>query len=234
MTIIRDEAIHTTSERVECFHPLCNMADQDNHSDAESHEFDDQVNVSLLPETDSKRKTVFPSFPLNRKTAIVSVVAVLLLVVVVLLAVFLRSSSEVKEKKPQVEQSLRLPRHLSPIEYHVYLHPNLTTFTFSGKVEVLLYCNEASNNVTLHVGKKINYAEVQVAFIPDSNHTEIKQTLQVKKISRLGGEMVWIELYRELQSGNYYFLVIEFDSELSKWLAGFYVSKYTSPSGETR
>ena len=212
------------------------MADQDNHSDTENHEFDDQVNVSLLPETDSKkkRKAVIPAcFRLKRKTAIFGVVAVVLLVVVVLLAVFLRSSSS-SEMKPQVEQSLRLPRHLSPIEYHVYLHPNLTTFTFSGKVEVLLYCNEASNNVTLHIGKKINYAEVQVAFIPDSDHTEIKQALQVKKISRLEGEMIWIELDSELRSDNYYFLVIEFDSELSKGLAGFYVSKYTSPAGETR
>ena len=211
------------------------MADQDDHSDTESPEFDDQVNVSLLPETNSRRKTVFPCFPLTRKTAIFGVVAVLLLVVVVLLAVFLRSSSEMKEMKPQVEQSLRLPRHLSPIEYHVYLHPNLTTFTFSGKVEVLLHCNEASNNVTLHVGKKINYADVQVAFIPDSNNTEIKRALQVKKISRLADvEMICIELDSELESGNYYFLVIEFDSELSKGLAGFYVSKYISPSGETR
>ena len=212
------------------------MADQNNHSDTESHEFDDQVNVSLLPETNSRSKTVFPCFPLNRKTTIFGVVAVLLLVLVVLLAVFLRSSSveSKQEKKAQVEQSLRLPRHLSPIEYHVYLHPDLTTFKFSGKVEVLLWCNEASNNVTLHVGKKINYTDVQVAFIPDSNHTEIKQALQVKQISRLTGEMICIELDSELQSDSHYFLVIEFDSELSKGLAGFYVSKYTSPSGETR
>ena len=214
------------------------MADQDNHSDTESHEFEDQVKVSLLPETDSRRKTVFSRFPLNRKTAIFCVVAVLLLVlvVVVLLAVLLRSSSvePKQEKKAQVEQSLRLPRHLSPIEYLVYLHPNLTTFKFSGKVKVLLYCNEASTNVTLHVGKKINYTDVQVAFIPDSNDTEIKEAMQVKKISRLAGEMIWIELDSELQSGRHYFLVIEFDSELSKGLAGFYVSKYSSSSGETR
>ena len=213
------------------------MADKYNHSDTESHEFEDQDNVSLVPET----KTVFPCFPLNRKTAIFGVVGagiVLLLVVVVLLAVFLRSSPEsvkhkqekAQEMKPQVEKLLRLPRHLSPIEYHVYLHPNLTTFTFSGKVEVLLYCNEVSTNVTLHAGKKINYIEVQVAFIPDSNHTEIKQALQAKNISRLEVDMVWIELDSELQRDHYYFLVIEFDSELSKRLAGFYVSKYTSPS----
>ena len=212
------------------------MADQDTHSDTESHEFDDQVNVSLLSETNRRSKPVFPCFQLNRKTAIFGVVAVLLLVLVVLLAVFLRSSSvePKQEKKAQVEQSLRLPRHLSPIEYHVYLHPNLTTFKFSGKVEVLLYCHETSNNVTLHVGKKISYTDVQVAFIPDATHMEIKRALEVKKISRLAGEMIWIELDGELQNGGHYFLVIEFDSELSKGLAGFYVSKYTSRSGETR
>ena len=211
------------------------MADQENHSDTESHQADDQVNVSLLPKTNRQRKNVFPCFPFSRKTAIFGVVAVLLLLVVVLLVVFLRSSVEPeKEKKLQPEQSLRLPRHLSPIEYHVYLHPNLTTFRFSGKVDVVLYCNETSNNVTLHVGKKINYTDIQVAFIQGSNHTEIKQALQVKKISRLVGEMICIELDSELQSGSYYLLVIEFDSDLSKGLAGFYLSSYTSPSGETR
>lgn len=212
------------------------MADEDNNSDISSHEFDDQLNVSLLPETDSQRKSIFHCLKLNRKAAIFVVVAGLLLLLVVLLAVFLRPSSVAskEEKKTQVHQSLRLPRHLSPIEYLVYLHPNLTTFKYSGKVEVLLYCKEAANNITLHVGKEINYASVLVAYIPDLNNTEGKQPLQVKTISRLAGEMIWIALDSELQRGKYYFLIIEFDSELSKGLSGFYLSKYTSPSGEIR
>lgn len=215
------------------------MADEDNNSDTSSHEFDDQLNVSLLPETDSsdsQRQSIFHCLKLNRKAAIFVVVAGSLLLLVVLLAAFFRPSSAAakEEKKDQVYQSLRLPRHLSPIEYLVYLHPNLTTFKYSGRVEVLLYCNEAANNITLHVGKEIMYTTVRVAYIPDLNDTEGKQPLQVKKISRLAGEMIWIALDSELQSGKYYSLIIEFDSELSKGLSGFYLSKYTSPSGETR
>ncbi|XP_078360605.1 endoplasmic reticulum aminopeptidase 1-like [Oculina patagonica] len=215
------------------------MADEDNTSDTSIHEFDDQLNVSLLPETDSsnsQRQSKFHCLKLNRKAAIFVVVAGSLLLLVVLLAAFLRPSSAAakEEKKDQVYQSLRLPRHLSPIEYLVYLHPNLTTFKYSGKVEVLLYCNEAANNITLHVGKEINYNTVRVAYIPDLNDTEGKQPLQVKKISRLAGEMIWIALDSELQSGKYYSLIMEFDSELSKGLSGFYLSKYTSPSGQTR
>ena len=214
------------------------MADEDTISDTSSHEFDDQINVSLLPETNSQRKSIFQCFTLNRKAAIFGVVAALLLLVVVLLAVFLRPSSvhvaSNEEKKDQAHQSLRLPRHLSPIEYLVYLHPNLTTFKYSGKVEVRLYCNETAKNVTLHVGEEINFTGVQVAYIPNLNDTENKQSLRVKKISRLAGEMICIALDSELQSGNYYFLIIEFDSELSRGLSGFYLSKYTSPTGETR
>lgn len=211
------------------------MADEDSLSDT----LDDQINVSLLPETDGQSKRIFQCFTLHRrKAAIFAVIAALLLLVVVLLAVFLRSSSSAaskQDKKHPIRQSLRLPTHLSPIEYSVYLHPNLTTFKYSGKVKVLLYCNKAANNVTLHSGKKINYnGRVKVAYIPDLNDMQTKQPLGVKKTSRLAGEMMWIELESELQSGKYYLLIIEFDSELSRGLAGFYLSTYKSPSGETR
>ena len=196
------------------------------------------------------------------KAAIYGVVTALLLLSVLLLAVFARPSSSHETvnnnkkkssrhdfelardvpvfdqgQKKTESQSLRLPRHLSPIEYLVYLHPNLTTFKFSGKVDALLYCNEAANNITLHIGKKINVTNVRVAHIPDLSEKSKLTVLNVKQFTpHLPGEMMLISLDEnsQLQRGEYYFLVIEFKSELSMGLSGFYLSKYYSPSGEER
>lgn len=242
-------------------------SDQREESDSSSVEFEDHINISLLPDKKRHRKKRFrgPHFVLRLremfggKTAIYGVVTALLLLSVLLLVVFARPSSSYetvnkdrtknprydfqqtrdasvskKEASVRETQSLRLPRHLSPIEYLVYLHPNLTTFRFSGKVDVLLYCNEAANNITLHVGKKINYYNVSVREIQDLNDLSRINSMEVTNISRLHGEMISITLGSGLQSGNYYFLVIEFDSELSRGLSGFYLSSYKSPSGETR
>ena len=204
------------------------MATQETGSD-----FKERINVPLLHETSSRPNRTLCCFTLSRKAAIVGIVVALLLILVVLLAVFARPSSVDKISNHHYS-FIRLPRHISPIEYHVYLHPNLTTFKFSGKVDVLLYCTEAADNITLHIGNKLNYFSVQVAYIPDLNDKQSKQALEVKKISRLSGEMIWIALDRKLQSRKYYFLVIEFDSELSRGLSGFYLSKYTATTGEMR
>ena len=242
-------------------------SDHREESDSSSVEFEDHINISLLPDKKHHRKKRFrgPNFVFKLremfggKTAIYGVVTALLLLSVLLLVVFARpsssyetvntnskknsrydfqqardASSSKKEANHEESHSLRLPRHISPIEYLVYLHPNLTTFNFSGKVDVLLFCNEAANNITLHVGKKINYFNVAVAEIQDLGNIDSMVPLEVTSISRLQGEMISIMLGSELQRGKFYFLVIEFNSELSRGLAGFYLSTYKSPSGETR
>lgn len=193
------------------------------------------------------------------KTTIYGVVTTLLLVSVLLLLVLARPSSShetvnsdsrkisehdfgqerdaasgKKEVNAKESKSLRLPRHISPIEYLVYLHPNLTTLHFSGKVDVLLYCNEAASNITLHVGNNISYFNVAVGEVPDLNKPESIVPIEVTGISRLHGEMMFITLGSELQRDKFYFLIIEFNSELSKGLSGFYVSTYTTASGEKR
>lgn len=186
----------------------------------------------------------------------------LLLLLVLLLAVFAGPSSSTETKREKSKDShhsfnlprdasaalitqtkevskLRLPRHLSPIEYLVYLHPNLTTFTFSGKVDVLLYCSVSANNITLHVGDKLNILEssVKVASIQDPLGKETVKLLDVAKVDRAPGEMLVITLHKNslLQSGGYYFLAIEFSSELNNTrLSGFYLSTYYTLSGEKR
>jgi len=242
-------------------------SDHREESDSSSVEFEDHINISLLPDKKRYRKNRFggPNVVLKLremfggKTTIYGFLTALLLISVLLLLVLARPSSShetvnsdsrkvsrhdfgqakdaalaKKEVNAQESNSLRLPRHISPIEYLVYLHPNLTTFHFSGKVDVLLYCNEAAQNITLHIGNNISYFNVAVGEVPDLNYPESIVPIEVTGISRLHGEMLCITLGTELQRGKYYFLIIEFNSKLSRGLSGFYVSKYTTASGEER
>ena len=228
-----------------------------------SVELDDHVSISLLPEQNCHRKkksrTTNFCFKLRAmfggKAAIYGVVTALLLLSVLLLAVFARPSSsfgtvnkEETNSRQHVEfamdasaagtPSLRLPRHLTPIEYEVYLHPNLTTFIFSGSVKVFLYCNEAANNITLHIGKKIHVEEpsVTVERIRDLKTKEVVKELRVESIPRIDGDMMVIRLDKDskLERNKEYSLVIEFQSKLSRGLSGFYLSTYYSPTGEKR
>ena len=235
-------------------------------SDSVSEVLEDHVSISLLPEQKHLRRKRHLSsnfaFKLRNmfggKTAIFGI-TVLLLLLVLLIAVFARPSSSTETNAKDTHQSfdlprdtsaapkrqihtpspsLRLPRHLSPIEYLVYLHPNLTTFKFSGKVDVLLYCSVSANNISLHVGDKIKVPEngVKVASIQDLNTKETVKLLDVASVDRTQGEMLVITLQENslLQSGGYYFLVIEFSSVLRSELSGFYLSTYYTSSGEKR
>ena len=195
------------------------------------------------------------------KAFIYGAVTTLLLLSVLLLAVFARPSSSyetvnknkknsrqdfelardasatVKGHRREETSSLRLPRHLTPIEYLVHLHPNLTTFNFSGKVDVLLYCNEDTNNITLHIGDKIHETSVKVAHIPDLNDKSTVTELEIHSISHIPHKemfVITLDSSSLLVRGEYYFLVIEFNSVLSRGLSGFYLSTYNSPSGEKR
>lgn len=216
-------------------------------SDSSSNDVEDHVSISLLPDQKRNRKKRFSGQNLTLKlwkmfggrAAIFGIATGLLVLSVLLLAVFARPSSshETVNTKRMVQKkearSLRLPRHLSPIEYLVHLHPNLTTFKFSGKVDVLLNCTESSHNITLHVGRKIEVTSVKVALL--ENSLALKREIKVASFSpHLPGEMMLISMDEELQPGKLYFLMIEFHSELSRGLSGFYLSKYFSPSGELR
>lgn len=232
-------------------------------SDSSNNDVEDHVSISLLPDQKRNRKKRFRNVTLKLwkmfggRAAICGIATGLLFLSVLLLAVFARPSSShetvntkrnknsghdfelvrdasVTEHVQKKEaRSLRLPRHLSPIEYLVHLHPNLTTFKFSGKVDVLLNCTESSHNITLHVGRKIEVTSVKVALL--ENSLALKREIKVASFSpHLPGEMMLISLDEELQPGKLYFLKIEFHSELSRGLSGFYLSKYFSPSGELR
>uniref|UniRef100_A0AAX7THQ6 Aminopeptidase n=1 Tax=Astatotilapia calliptera TaxID=8154 RepID=A0AAX7THQ6_ASTCA len=113
---------------------------------------------------------------------------------------------------------LRLPKYIIPLHYHLLLHPNLTSLSFTGSVQIQIDVQNNTNWVVLH-SKGL---QISKATILDQNLTHLSE------------QQIGIFSPRVLSSGQKYFLYIEFGAELAEGFYGFYKSTYRTSTGETR
>lgn len=126
--------------------------------------------------------------------------------------------------KHQKVTDVRLPRHLSPELYTLELVPFIVpdNFTIRGNVEIQMLCNEASNNVTLHV------ADILV----ENSTVTLKETDSGREIRITGHdydkdrEFYISKLGETLQPGKTYSIKIAYTAYLKDNLKGFYRSVY--------
>lgn len=124
---------------------------------------------------------------------------------------------------------LRLPRYIIPLHYHLFLHPNLTSLTFTGSVQIQIDVQNNTNWVVLH-SKGL---QISKATILDQNLAHLSdQVLPV--LHNPSHEQIGIFSPRVLSSGQTYFLYIEFGAELDEGFYGFYKSTYRTSTGEIR
>uniref|UniRef100_A0AAX7VW34 Aminopeptidase n=1 Tax=Astatotilapia calliptera TaxID=8154 RepID=A0AAX7VW34_ASTCA len=124
---------------------------------------------------------------------------------------------------------LRLPKYIIPLHYHLLLHPNLTSLSFTGSVQIQIDVQNNTNWVVLH-SKGL---QISKATILDQNLTHLsEQVLPV--LHNPSHEQIGIFSPRVLSSGQKYFLYIEFGAELAEGFYGFYKSTYRTSTGETR
>lgn len=124
---------------------------------------------------------------------------------------------------------LRLPRYIIPLHYQLLLHPNLTTLSFTGSVQIQIGVQNNTNWVVLH-SKGLQISE---ATILDENLAHLSdQVLPV--LHNPSHEQIGIFSPRVLTSGQKYFLHIEFGAALAEGFYGFYKSTYRTSTGETR
>ncbi|CAG07852.1 unnamed protein product, partial [Tetraodon nigroviridis] len=124
---------------------------------------------------------------------------------------------------------LRLPRYIVPLHYHLLLHPDLTSLSFQGSVQIQIDVQNNTNWVVLHSkGLKVLQATV---LDQDRAHLS-EQALPV--LHNPSHEQIGIFSPRVLTSGHKYFLYIEFRGELSEGFSGFYRSTYRTRTGEVR
>ncbi|XP_054628263.1 endoplasmic reticulum aminopeptidase 2 [Dunckerocampus dactyliophorus] len=124
---------------------------------------------------------------------------------------------------------LRLPRYIIPLHYHILVHPNLTSFHFTGSVTIQIDVQNNTNWVVLH-SKDL---QISKATILDQNLAHLSEQV-LPCLHNPAHEQIGIFSPRVLSSGQKYFLYIEFGAELVEGFHGFYKSIYRTSSGEMR
>jgi aminopeptidase N len=118
------------------------------------------------------------------------------------------------------ENSIRLPGHTRPINYDVELtvHVHNGTRTYSGKVNIKIAVDVATDVITLH-NKGLDVIRVTVTAM---NNDELLNTIALDS-SR---EFLFVNVDRQLIVGSEYSLEIWFDGLISMGKSGFYRMEY--------
>ena len=118
----------------------------------------------------------------------------------------------------------RLPKSTYPNRYEIELDVDLDKFSYTGTQKVDLNVVETTNKIVLNsVGIQVTKAKIQ--------NTEQDISLEVSYIEE--DEKIVFESEEVLSKGLYE-LYLEFNSEITNDLKGFYKSSYTSESGEKK
>ena len=118
----------------------------------------------------------------------------------------------------------RLPKSTYPNRYEIELDVDLDKFSYTGRQKVDLNVVETTNKIVLNsVGIEVTKAKVQ--------NTEQDISLEVSYIEE--DEKIVFESEEVLSKGLYE-LYLEFNSEITNDLKGFYKSSYMSEGGEKK
>jgi len=124
--------------------------------------------------------------------------------------------------------SIRLPEAIIPLEYNLFLHPNLTTFLFSGTVTVTIKVLQRTDFIVIH-SKGLNITGYELRQKDTGAPLTITRTLEY-----IPYEQIHIQIDRDLTVGKKYDLTLNYDGEIANKLVGFYRSSYVLANGTRR
>lgn len=125
------------------------------------------------------------------------------------------------------EAEYRIPKTTLPHHYDLYLHPDLESGRFSGRVGVVIGVTSPMTYLVIHF-KLMNITRTEL------RATESGVTIPLKKYFEYEVNQFWVVLPKvTLQPGNYT-LSLEFEGSLDGSIVGFYRSVYTTKAGEKR
>ncbi|XP_065223349.1 aminopeptidase N-like [Planococcus citri] len=121
----------------------------------------------------------------------------------------------------------RLTDEVIPTNYELRIAPDLEKFTFVGKVEITIYVKFTTSKIILH-SKKLTIKSIRV-LKTDSTKTPVTNTHGFDETN----DLLVVETSQDLDFGNEYSLIIEFQGDIGQDVVGFYRSSYTADDKET-
>lgn len=134
---------------------------------------------------------------------------------------FDKKKTSLSMKKIMESLTFRLPKAISPVNYNILLHPNLTTEMFNGNVKIDFTVSEKVPFVVLHT-KALNITKTKLMrqLTNGLEGINVKNTFEYEKF-----EQFVIEPEVSLDVGNYT-VELDFDGSTKGKLTGFYSSTY--------
>jgi len=125
------------------------------------------------------------------------------------------------------EKFHRVPKETLPLHYDVYLHPDLDTGLFSGRVTIHLAVSEPMNFLVVHI-KNINISTTELRSLETNATVPLADTFHYEP------NQFWVlRCSSEIPKGNYSVHMV-FTGSMENKLKGFYKSVYTNAAGQKR
>lgn len=137
------------------------------------------------------------------------------------------------------EENARLPEHLIPLHYQLYLHPDLQEGTFKGLTRFLFFL---LMEIFLSGRVRIDILATKPAdyFLVHSKGLDIQETeleregaaVPLQSVFEFTQHQFWVVIPQSQAGPGNYSLTLVFSGSLSNGITGFYKSLYRNAQGE--
>ena len=127
------------------------------------------------------------------------------------------------------ELEYRIPTTTLPLHYDLYLHPNLETGLFTGKVAIHISVLAEMSYLVAHF-KEMNITSTKLVSMEGAGGTEV----QLKEYFEYKPNQFWVLKPMDALKPGKYSMELEFNGSLEGRITGFYKSVYTNAKGEER
>lgn len=113
---------------------------------------------------------------------------------------------------------------MHPINYDLYLHPDVATGNFSGQEKIAINCTQNTDRIVLHS----LYMTIKNVYLQSSGSSV--KTFYLDPVR----EFLVIELNEEIKAPRVFYLGIIFEGSMKNKIIGLYSSSYLKPDNSVK